>query len=208
MDRKIKISDAINQLWQNGYFEKYRKVSQIDKQLFVEYGITSSNTGMILKKCCKKYLRKTGKGWIQKIRASSSKSPQAIDYFKIYNIHPEISKVSKKLFNDKHYPQAIFEAFKKVNIMVKAKSGRTDLDGKSLMLTVFSVNNPILRFNKLKTQSDKDEQEGFMHLFAGAMMGIRNPKGHEIVIQKNIVRALSYLSFASLLCYLLSRSKK
>jgi|SRR3989339_1368341 len=202
------ISGAIKKLWQNGYFAAHRTVSQIDKQMFDEYGITSSNTTMILKTCCKKYLRKEGGGWIQKARSRFSQSSQAIDYFKMYNIHPTIAKVSKRLFDNKHYSQAIFEAFKKVNIIVKTKSGRSDLDGKALMLTVFSVNNPILKFNRLKTQSDKDEQEGFMHLFAGAIMGIRNPKGHEIVIQKDVDRTLSYLSFAGLLCHLLNETRK
>jgi uncharacterized protein (TIGR02391 family) len=202
------ISDAIKKLWQNGFFETHRTVSQIDKQMFDEYGVTSSNTATILKKCCKEYLRKVRKGWIQKIGSPLSKSYQAIDYFKMHNIHPTIAKVSKKLFDNKHYSQAIFEAFKKINIMVKVKSDRSDLDGKALMLTVFSVNNPILKFNRLKTQSDRDEQEGFMHLFAGAIMGIRNPKGHEIVIQKDMTRTLSYLSFASLLCHLLNEARK
>ena len=104
------------------------------------------------------------------------------------------------MFTDKHYPQAIFEAFKKVNNLVKEKSGRRDLDGKNLMLTTFSVNNPILKMNGLISQSDKDEQEGFMHLYAGAIMGIRNPKGHENIIQKNKDRTIKYLMFASLLC--------
>ena len=144
----MKISEAIRQLWQNGFFEKWRFASQIDKQLFSIYGITSTNTTMIMKKCCKSFLRKTGKGWIQKIRYSSTDRDRKVDCFKVYNIHPEISKASKKLFNDGHYSQAIFEAFKKVTILVMDKSERNDLDGKSLMLNVFSCNSPILRFNR------------------------------------------------------------
>ncbi len=63
--------------------------------------------------------------------------------------------------------------------MVKKKSGKTNLDGKNLMLTVFSRDKPILKFNNLNTISEKNEQEGFMHLFAGAVQGIRNPKAHD-----------------------------
>ena len=48
--------------------------------------------------------------------------------------------------------------------------------------------------------TDKDEQEGFMHLFAGAIMGIRNPKGHENIVQRDMNKALKYIVFASLLC--------
>ena len=74
-------------------------------------------------------------------------------------LHPLIKKVSKNLFEDGYYSQAIFEAFKKVNNLVKEKSGRRDLDGKNLMLTTFSVNAPILKINNLISQTDKDEQE-------------------------------------------------
>lgn len=73
------------------------------------------------------------------------------------------------------------------------------LDGKQLMLSAFSVCNPKLKFNQLQNQSDKDEQEGFMHIFAGLMQGIRNPKGHEIVNFNDPYRALEHLGFISLL---------
>jgi len=61
------------------------------------------------------------------------------------------------------------------------------------------VNNPKLKFNGLANQSEKDEQEGFMHLFAGLMHGVRNPKGHEIANLKDPYRTLEYLGFISLL---------
>ena len=47
------------------------------------------------------------------------------------------------------------------------------------MRAVFSLKNPILKLNSLATQSEKDEQQGYMDLFAGAMSGIRNPRAHE-----------------------------
>ena len=131
-----------------------------------------------------------------------------INYFKLLCIHPKIKKVSEKLFLDKHYSQAILDAFKEVNNLVKKKSYRNDLDGKQLMLTVFSLNKPILKFNDLISQSDKDEQEGYMHLFAGAMQGIRNPKAHDNIIQNDSFKALEYLAFASLLCKKIDKTKK
>jgi len=97
--------------------------------------------------------------------------------------------------------------FKKINNLVKEKSCRKDLDGKSLMQHVFSVNNPILKFNELSTQTDRDEQEGFMYLFSGAMLGIRNPKGHENIVQNDMYKALEYLMLASLLCKRLEETK-
>jgi len=65
--------------------------------------------------------------------------------------------------------------------------------------TVTAVDGAINMVNKGVTQSDKDEQEGFKFLFMGAMVGIRNPKAHDNVVQIDPYRTLEYLSFASLL---------
>ena len=50
------------------------------------------------------------------------------------------------------------------------------------MLHIFNLENKsnqrLLAFNKLDTQSEKNVQEGFMNIFAGAMQAIRNPKSH------------------------------
>lgn len=120
---------------------------------------------------------------------------------KIFNdrkLHRMVVSSSKKLFINKHYSQAIFEACKLLNKKVQELAG-SSLDGKQLMLTVFSINNPKLKLNSLQNQSDQDEQEGFMHIFAGLMQGVRNPKGHEIINLKDPHRALEYLGFISLL---------
>ena len=113
-------------------------------------------------------------------------------------LHHKIVDVSRSLFETGHYTQAIFEAFKSVNNFVKEKAGRGE-DGKDLMAKVFSEIAPVIKLNKLVSQSDKDEQEGFKFLFMGAMVGIRNPKAHDSIIQKDPHRTLEYLSFASLL---------
>lgn len=114
-------------------------------------------------------------------------------------LHPEIIKVSKSLFESGHYPQAILEAFKTVNNRVKQITGLS-LDGKALMSKAFSEEKPLIALNELTTQSERDEQEGFKFLFMGAMVGIRNPLAHEdfsSFIEPH--RALEYLGFASLL---------
>jgi len=123
-------------------------------------------------------------------------------------LHPRIRKVSEKLLTDGHYAQAILEAYKTVSNHVKEKSGRKDLDGQDLMSTVFSVKNPILKLNKLRSRSDQDEQMGFMFLFMGAMTGIRNPKAHDIVEQMDPIRSIEYLAFASLLSRRIEESAK
>jgi len=138
------------------------------------------------------------------------------NFFDMLNLHPKVKEVSESLFKDGHYAQAIFEAFKAVNNYVKDKSGRNDLDGKSLMDQVFSfaerdgkiTKKPTLQLNDLQTDTDKDEQRGFQFLFGGAMMGIRNPKAHDRVIQKDPFKTFEYLSFASLLFKRLDECKK
>jgi uncharacterized protein (TIGR02391 family) len=130
----------------------------------------------------------------------------ACSVFDQLQLHPLIKEVSEGLYRDGHYAQAILEAFKAVNNLVKRKAGRRDLDGRDLMAKAFRKEAPILKLAPLTTQSDMDEQEGFMLLFIGAMVGIRNPKAHEIVSQANPNRALEYLAFASLLCHRVDES--
>ena len=113
------------------------------------------------------------------------------------NIHPAISVVSVKLFDDGHYSQATFEAFKYLDVQVKNLSGIND-SGFKLMMAALSEAHPKIRLTPLVTQSEIDEQMGYKHVFAGAMSAIRNPRGHDINIDP-IDRCLDHLSFASVL---------
>ena len=82
---------------------------------------------------------------------------------------------------------------------LKDITGINNLDGKQLAEKAFSLNAPLVRLNNLQTQSEKDEQLGFMMLFSGAATGIRNPKAHDLTNQNDELKTLQYLSFASLL---------
>lgn len=113
------------------------------------------------------------------------------------NIHPDIAAVSIKLFDDGHYSQATFEAFKFIDIQVHKISGVND-SGHKLMMAAFSDNNPKIKLTSLNSQSEIDEQSGYRFIFAGAMSAIRNPRGHDINFDP-IDRCLDHLSFASVL---------
>lgn len=128
-------------------------------------------------------------------------------YFDRLNLHPRILEVSRDLFLDSHAWEAVFAAAKALVNYVKDRSGRHDLDGTPLMRTVFSRNAPLLAFNELKDQTDADEQEGMMHLFEGAVLGIRNPGGHSFPEGPG-QRAIEYISFLSLLAYRVQEAKK
>ena len=117
--------------------------------------------------------------------------------FDIVVTNQELRSASRELFLDGHYARAVEEAFKCLNNAVKAKSGIFEEDGARLMRKVLSANSPLLRLNSLQTQSERDEQLGYMDLFAGSMTGIRNPRAHEHSLTDEVDVALEMLVFAN-----------
>jgi uncharacterized protein (TIGR02391 family) len=130
-----------------------------------------------------------------------------LQYNKNRAIQILIAAAANDLYKDRHYANAVEDAIKALESYVKDKSGVSDKTGTSLMQHVFSPENPILKFNLLQSQSEKDEQRGFMFLFTGAVTGIRNPRAHEI-IKDDPERALEYVAFVSLLGKLVDESKR
>jgi uncharacterized protein (TIGR02391 family) len=78
--------------------------------------------------------------------------------------------------------------------------GGRSLDGDKLMNKVFGCDNntPIIHFNSLRTDAERDEQRGFMNLFKG-IVGLRNSKAHSNRLFNDPRRAHEYLAMASLL---------
>src|SRR3989304_5432715 len=103
-----------------------------------------------------------------------------------------------KLFQDGHYTNAVEDACKILEGLVKMRSMRFDLSGTDLMQAVFSVKNPILSFNDLQTETDKSEQQGMMFLYAGAMLALRNPRAHSLKVD-DPENALDVILFINLL---------
>jgi uncharacterized protein (TIGR02391 family) len=137
---------------------------------------------------------------------SAGTTPAPSTYFDSLNLHPRILEVSRDRFLDGYPWDAVFAAAKALVNYVKERSGRHDLDGAPLMTTVFSKNAPILAFNDLQDKTDADEQSGMMHLFEGAVLGIRNPGGHSFP-EGPEQRAIEYISFLSLLAYRVQEAK-
>ncbi|MCO6185550.1 TIGR02391 family protein [Rhizobium sp. L1K21] len=128
-------------------------------------------------------------------------SPRAIRAYDSLDLHPEIARAASRLYSDGHYSNAVEASVKALNGLVRLRSG-LEVDGTTLMERAFSPNNPVLKFNTLENQSDKDEQKGFMQMFAGAVSGLRNPRAHGF-IQDDPERALEFIAFVSLLAKLL-----
>ena len=111
---------------------------------------------------------------------------------------PSLHKKTEKLFKDGHHARAVEEAYKLLDNIVKKRISITDATtGSSLMQRAFSANNPILRLNAGISASEKDEQQGYMNIFAGCMTGIRNPRAHESDWEDSEQRALQLLVFAN-----------
>ena len=98
------------------------------------------------------------------------------------DLDTDIQRVSQQLFKDGHYADSVSAAFKELNDQVKQgylQRRGVELDGADLMRKAFSPNNPVFVLANQSTESGKNIQQGFMELFAGSMIGIRNPHAYE-----------------------------
>lgn len=126
--------------------------------------------------------------------------------FEERNIHVKIEEHSKKLFDDGHYAQATFEAYKLIDKEV-AYHAKVSESGVKLMMKAFNEQSPLIKLTDLSTISKKDEQEGYKFIFSGSIMAIRNPRGHEYGIKDSPTDCLDHLSLASMLLRRLESAK-
>ena len=134
--------------------------------------------------------------------------PESGNRYDVLVTDSQIREASGTLFRDSHFTRAVEEAFKCLNNAVKDKSGLTDRDGAALMRTAFSANAPVLKFRDSKSNSARDEQQGYMDIFAGSMTGIRNPRAHEHELTDEPEIALELLVLANHLMRKLDASIK
>jgi uncharacterized protein (TIGR02391 family) len=121
--------------------------------------------------------------------------------FDVRNIHPKLPAKVRKLFDDGHYSDATFNAFKYLDKAVSKHSGIKE-SGHNLMMAAFAgekPGDPKIQLTPLKEISEVDEQKGFRFVFAGGVWAIRNPRGHEYAISDDVDTCLDHLSFVSML---------
>ena len=125
--------------------------------------------------------------------------PSALTAQDQYKFHSEIERVSGELYRAGHYKSAALEAYIRVIDQVKAVSKIAD-DGDSLMNKAFACDKqtPVIQFNDLQTDAERDEQRGFLFLFKG-VVGLRNSKAHSNALFNDPLRGHDYLALASLL---------
>ena len=118
--------------------------------------------------------------------------------FEQRDIHDSLPQIVRTLFDNGHYSQATFEAFKYLDKLIQKIVTSTE-SGFKLMMQAFAGTPPSVVLNANTTTSEQDEQKGFQFVFAGAMLAVRNPRGHEYSINDSPDQCLDHLSLASLL---------
>ena len=114
------------------------------------------------------------------------------------NLHPAVQEAAGALYADGHYESAVSEAFKSIEVRVRTETG-IEKSGAPLMGDAFKMDGSVLDVASHEGRSGEDEREGFLHVFRGSMLGIRNPGAHELFKTGDAQQALEYLGFASLL---------
>ena len=113
-------------------------------------------------------------------------------------IHNEVKKYCIKDYLQKDYYDAVFEAAKGLAERVRQMSGLTT-DGGKLFQTAFSTKDPYLFFNRMQTDSEKNEFMGLKELLESIFHLVRNPAAHtpKIKWKMNETMALDVLTLIS-----------
>jgi len=129
-------------------------------------------------------------------------------------IHKDIVVHAKKRFEDEYYADAVESACKELIYRVKKwhkDASGEELDGKKLMFKAFGIDKcnpvPVIRLDDLSTENGMNIQDGYMHLFAGTVSGIRNPKAHNN-IEIGPERAIHLIFLISLLMHKLDEAEQ
>lgn len=135
-------------------------------------------------------------------RSDAKLSPRESEDAKLFEsrgLHLQIRKHGRLLFLEGHYFHAVFECCKAFDKYVGDKS-LIDKHGSDLMSNALSLRGS-LKLNTQQTESERNEQEGVMHLCMGLMRAIRNPESHEPELDWPIDRA-DATDMLSLISYL------
>ena len=111
------------------------------------------------------------------------------DFFETFHLHSKLKNV-ERLFLKSEFDSAAREAFIVVESVLRKKSGLDshgfDLATKALKYEVDKqtgaiTKQPLIALNDLKTESEKNEQDGIRYMLMGCFQGIRNIYQHNQV---------------------------
>jgi len=93
-------------------------------------------------------------------------------------IRPELWLAISNTYEAENYSPAIVDAMHYLSEVIREKSG-LDGDGHAIVGAAFGGQNPVLRVNKLQTETERNVQKGVEQILRGMYQGIRNPRSHE-----------------------------
>jgi uncharacterized protein (TIGR02391 family) len=118
-------------------------------------------------------------------------------------VHPDVLRFCRAELIQRNYFHAVFEATKSVADKIRQLTGLSG-DGATLVDDAFGYNNsslPYLAFNSLRSETEKSEHRGIMHMMKGMFGIFRNVTAHVPKIQWEIQErdAMDLLTIASFL---------
>lgn len=113
-------------------------------------------------------------------------------------LHPIIFEHAYQQFRNGHLRDSVLNSLTAVFDLIRGRTG-IDEDGARLISQAFSLDDPKLIMSELESESGRNDQKGFIQIFQGAYLGIRNPKAHSLQHDLTEEKAAQYLIFASLL---------
>jgi uncharacterized protein (TIGR02391 family) len=84
----------------------------------------------------------------------------------------------KNTYKTENFTHSTVDAMNYLSNILREKSG-LDNDGVTLVSKALGGNNPLIKLNKLETETEKNVQKGILHILMGFYEAIRNPRSHE-----------------------------
>lgn len=132
----------------------------------------------------------------EKLVKESQQEPAPLGFEAL--LHPVIIEKTLPLFMDGHLREAVLNSVIAVFDMIRQRTG-LNLDGKDLVGRAFGMDNGILGFSELHSETGKNDQAGVLQIYNGIYQGVRNVKSHSLTHDLNQLKAAQYLVMMSLL---------
>jgi uncharacterized protein (TIGR02391 family) len=115
-------------------------------------------------------------------------------------IHSEVLKYCKAELLEQNYFHCVFEATKGLSQRIRDMTGLAG-DAAKIAEEAFSVQNPLLALNSLRTDTEQSDQKGFANLLKGIFGTFRNVRAHQprihwAVDEKEVLDALTMISYS------------
>lgn len=116
------------------------------------------------------------------------------------HLHPQVSKYCKKEYLVKDYFHTIHESVKGILDRLRELTN-SNKDGYPLLDEILDVKNPVIVFNDLSNDNEKNAFKGFRRLIEGLISMFRNPTSHMVRIkwEDDVSATLEVLSTVSLI---------